>query len=315
MNILFRADSSSTIGTGHIMRDLVLAKQYLNVPEHSDKCPWGTKIVFATQELDGNINHKIKEAGHTLEILKSNSVKELIELVKKHSIDLVVIDHYGIDYKYEKKLKKKTGVEILSFDDTYEKHHCDILLNHNIYAKKRKYRDLVPKSCELRCGSKYTLLREEFIEEKKTKVKDNKVKTVFVAMGGADHSNINIKILKVLGKFDNLKVNLVTTTANKNLEELKEYVKEMKWINLHVNSNKIAKLMNKSDFAIVTPSVTLNEIYFMEIPFIAIKTAQNQDNMYRYLKKKKYLVMSKFTKTKLKKYVELLLNRDDKNVK
>lgn len=306
MNILFRADSSSTIGTGHIMRDLVLAKQY---PDD--------KIVFATQELDGNINHKIKEAGHTLEILKSNSLKELIELVKKHSIDLVVIDHYGIDYKYEKKLKKKTGAQILSFDDTYEKHHCDILLNHNISADKKKYKDLVPNSCELRCGSKYTLLRDEFIEEKekKRKVKNSKVKTVFVAMGGADHSNINIKILNVLGKFDNLKVNLVTTTANKNLEELKDYVKEMKWINLHVNSNKIAELMNKSDFAIVTPSVTLNEIYFMEIPFIAIKTAQNQDDMYRYLKKKKYLVMSKFTKTKLKKYIELLLNRDDKNVK
>jgi len=27
-NILFRADSSSTIGIGHIMRDLVLATQY-----------------------------------------------------------------------------------------------------------------------------------------------------------------------------------------------------------------------------------------------------------------------------------------------
>lgn len=305
-NILFRADSSSTIGTGHIMRDLVLAKQY------SDD-----KIVFATQELDGNINHKIKEAGYGVEILKSNSVKELIELVKKHSIGLVVIDHYGIDYKYEKKLKKRTGVEILSFDDTYEKHHCDILLNHNISADKKKYKDLVPKSCELRCGSKYTLLREEFIEEKekKRKVKNSKVKTVFVAMGGADHSNINIKILKVLEKFDNLKVNLVTTTANKNLEELQGHVKEMKWINLHVNSNKIAKLMNKSDFAIVTPSVTLNEIYFMEIPFIAIKTAKNQDDMYRYLKKKKHLAMSKFTKTELKKYVERLLNRDDKNVK
>lgn len=288
------------------MRDLVLAKQY------SDD-----KIVFATQELDGNINHKIKEAGHTLEILKSNSVKELIELVKKHSIDLVVIDHYGIDYKYEKKLKKKTGAQILSFDDTYEKHHCDILLNHNISADKKKYKDLVPKSCELRCGSKYTLLRDEFIKEKKKKykLKNSNVKTVFVAMGGADHSNINIKILKVMEKFDNLKVNLVTTTANKNLEELKEYVKEMKWINLHVNSNKIAELMNKSDFAIVTPSVTLNEIYFMEIPFIAIKTAKNQDDMYRYLKKKKHFVMSRFTKTKLKKYVELLLNRDDKNVK
>lgn len=109
----------------------------------------------------------------------------------------------------------------MSFDDTYEKHYCDILLNHNISADKKKYKDLVPKSCELRCGSKYTLLREEFIEEKEKK---RRVKTIFVAMGGADHSDINIKILKVLEKFDNLKVNLVTTTANKNLEELKEYV-------------------------------------------------------------------------------------------
>lgn len=293
--ILFRADSSSTIGTGHIMRDLVLAGQYPNA-----------KIVFATQEFDGNINHKIKEAGHTLEILESNSLKELIELVKKHNIGLVVIDHYGIDYKYEKKLKKRTGVKILSVDDTYEKHHCDILLNHNIYAKERKYRDLVPKNCELRCGSKYTLLRDEFIEEKekKRKVKNSKVKTLFVAMGGADHSNINIKILKVLEKFHNIKVDLITTTANKNLQELKEYVKEMKWVNLHVDSNKIAKLMNRSDFAIVTPSVTLNEIYFMEIPFIAIKTAKNQDEMYRYLKKKRYETLKKFNKSKLYIYAK-----------
>ena len=57
MNILFRADSSSTIGTGHIMRDLVWAKQF------DDAC-----IIFAKQELSGNINHKIIEAGYKLEI-------------------------------------------------------------------------------------------------------------------------------------------------------------------------------------------------------------------------------------------------------
>ena len=69
----------------------------------------------------------------------------------------------------------------------------------------------------------------------------------------------------------------ILTSPSQWFKNLKESVKEIKWINLHVNSNIIAKLMAKSDFAIVTPSVTLNEIYFMEIPFIAIQTTQNQD--------------------------------------
>lgn len=291
-NILVRADSSSTIGTGHIMRDLVLARQYRN-----------DNVTFATLNLEGNINQKIIDSGYKFELLKSNDLAEVINFIKKNNIDLIIIDHYGIDYHYEKELKEKTGVKVLSFDDTYEKHFCDILLNHNISAKTKKYKELVTKNCELRCGSKYTLLRDEFLIEKKRKRKLSKNPTLFIAMGGADHSNINIKILKVINKFKNIDVNIVTTNANKNLENLKEYSKNKKWINLHINSNKIAKLMNRSDFAIVTPSVTVNEIHFMKIPFIAIKTASNQKDLYKYLKKKKFLTLKEFDKNKLKKKI------------
>ena len=73
--------------------------------------------------------------------------------------------------------------------------------------------------------------------------------------------------------------------------------------------------MRKSDMAIVTPSVTLNEIFYMNRPFIAIQTADNQDDMYNYLRKKKLPVLKRFKDTKLTKYVEKLLNRVDENVK
>ncbi|MDF1876168.1 UDP-2,4-diacetamido-2,4,6-trideoxy-beta-L-altropyranose hydrolase, partial [Sulfurimonas sp. SAG-AH-194-I05] len=237
MNILFRADSSSSIGTGHIMRDLVLASQYKNA-----------NIIFAVQDLDGNINQKIKETGYKILILKSNEIKEVNSLINQYRIDMIAIDHYGINWKYEKQLKKQNkDIKILSFDDTYEKHYCDILLNHNIYGDMKKYKNLVPRKCKIRCGNKYTLLREEFIEEKNKSYKKSKNnKTIFLAMGGADHSNININILKVLKKFDKIKVNLVTTNANKNLKELEKYCKNKKWIKLHINSIKIAKLMKKS---------------------------------------------------------------------
>jgi UDP-2,4-diacetamido-2,4,6-trideoxy-beta-L-altropyranose hydrolase len=285
-NILFRADSSSKIGLGHIMRDLVLAKQFKNA-----------KIFFACQNLEGNIIDKIP---YETIILKSKNINELIEIIDKKDIELLVIDHYEIEYKYEKEIKDKTGVKILSFDDTYKRHYCDILLNHNIYVKKKKYKDLVPPFCKIKCGKKYTLIRDEFKKVKKQK-------RVFVAMGGADSANLNIKILKVLSKFKDIKVYTVTTTSNQNLDKLKKYCKNKKWIELHINSNKIAKLMRKSNLAIITPSVTLNEVYFMQLPFIAIKTADNQDDMYEYLKKKKYITLKEFNKEKLLIYLKGLI--------
>ena len=279
--ILFRADSSSVIGTGHIMRDLVLAKRDFK----------NDNIIFAVQDLDGNINHKIVEAGYKIEILESNDIEELDKLIKKQNIEMLVIDHYDIDYNYEKQLSTLNfQLSIMVLDDTYEKHHCDILLNHNISAEERRYKDLVPTACELRCGANYTLLREEFYQEKA--IKREKIYDVFVAMGGADTQNLNIQLLELLPHY--FKVAVVTTMANKNLEELKAYVKNKESIELHIDSTQIAKLMNESKFAIVTPSVTVNEVYFMELPFLAIKTAENQDDIFEYLLKNNYLVLKKF---------------------
>ena len=301
-NILFRADSSSFIGTGHIMRDLVLAKQYKT-----------ENIIFAVRELDGNINYKRDEHGYSKVVLKTNDFEELDKIIKKLNIDMIIIDHYEINYDFEKNLKElNPSLKIFVFDDTYEKHFCDILINHNISANEKRYKNLVPNNCELRCGSKYTLLRDEFLEAKKQKnsiKKDKKIKTIFVAMGGADHSNINIDILKVVNKIrkknkKNIKVNIVSTNANKNLEKLKNYCKNKKWINLYINSKQIAKLMSESDFAIVTPSVTVNEVYYLKLPIIAIKTADNQIDIYRYLKKKRFSVLKKFKINKLVKLIK-----------
>jgi len=298
-NILFRADSSSTLGTGHIMRDLVLASQYQNAT-----------ITFAVQNLVGNINYKILEAGYKIKILKSNDIKELHKLIVKLNIDMIVIDHYGINYSYEKNLKlKNSSLKIFSLDDTYKKHYCDILLNHNISGDKKRYIDLVPKYCEVRAGSKYTLLRDEFIKEKKKLYKQNKKKTIFLSIGGSDHSNINIKILEVLQKFKNLKVNLLTTYANANLQRLKNYTKNKKNIKLHVNSSSVARLMRKSDFGIITPSVTANEAYFLQLPFMLVKTADNQEDLYTFLKLKHYATIKKINYKKLTRLLKKTLKQ------
>ncbi|MEA2047514.1 MAG: UDP-2,4-diacetamido-2,4,6-trideoxy-beta-L-altropyranose hydrolase [Campylobacterota bacterium] len=304
-NILFRADSSSTIGTGHIMRDLVLAEQFKDA-----------NIIFATQDLPGNINYKIKEKNYRIEILNFNDIEELDSLIKELNIDMIVIDHYGIDYDFEKQLKiKNSTLKIMSLDDTYEKHHCDILLNHNVSANPTKYVKLVPENCEIRCGAKYTLLRNEFKVIKKIRgyISEKDTLTVFIAMGGADHSNRNIDILEVINKIGNIKVNVVTTEANKHLKKLYAYIREHENVSLHVNTDKIASLMNESDFAIVTPSVTVNEVLFMKLPFIAIQTVDNQNEIAQYLEDTDFQVLRSFDVKALNDAVTTIMNPDDYN--
>ncbi len=277
-NILFRADSSSTIGIGHIMRDLVLAEEF---EQH------GHNIFFACRELEGNIIDKIP---HKVIVLNSQDVEELQSMIEKYDIDMLVIDHYEIGYEEEKQFSiLNSQLSIMSFDDTYEKHYCDILLNHNICANESRYKELVPEFCKVRCGEKYTLIRDEFKKEKE--IKREKIYDYFVAMGGADTANINISILELLPK--DKKVAIVTTSANKNLQELKDFVKNKDYIKLFTDSNEIAKLLNQSRFAIITPSVTVHEVLFMGIDFLAIKTAENQEEMVRWLKQNKYQVIEK----------------------
>lgn len=276
MNLLIRADSSSAIGLGHIMRDVVFAAQH----------PQDT-VQFACQNLSGNIIDRIPYPVH---VLHTNNPDELIALIREQHIDRVVFDHYGIDAVFEKKVKEVTGVQILSFDDTYEAHHCDILLNHNISADPIRYRGLVPEQCELRCGGEYTLIRDEFKTEKQ--IQRENIYDLFIAMGGSDPTNTTMTILSTLS--DELRVCVVTTSANIHVDELKAFVQTKKNMTLEIDSTCIAQLRHQSRLAIITPSVMVHEVLFMEIPFIAVQSAANQEDMFVYLEKEGYTVLKEW---------------------
>lgn len=305
MNILFRVDSSAIIGTGHIMRCLALAKEFEK-----------NSVIFATQDLQGNINYKIKEAGYEIKLLKNNSLGELHKLIKQLSINLIIIDSYNISYKFEQRLKKRNPQRVLMvLDDLYKQHHCDILLNHNIYAKKSRYKGLVPKNCDIKCGAKYTLLREEF-KKAKNLVVDRSQTSIFVAMGGNDHSNLTQKILQSIQELKkNILINVVTTKANQHLVSLKEYCEDKENIRLHIDSKEIAFLIKQSSLAIITPSVIANEVYYLGIDMIAIQTAKNQKLMYRFLKQNGYFAMKKFDKKILQEGIERFLGVANGNYK
>jgi len=266
-NILFRSDSSATIGLGHVKRNLVYATR-LSTPN----------ISFACFELVEDITYPTYH-------LKSTEVQELIALCNKEKITHLIIDNYNISYEEEKQIKQNCNLKLSVFDDTYEKHYCDEIINHNICADSQNY--IVEPFTSISIIE--PLIRKEF----KTIIKRNrKEKTgiILIAMGGVDSSNLTPAIIKVCKQYKKLTIHVITSSINKNLAELKN----IKEITLHIDTHKVAQLMNNSDLAILTPSVIVHEALFMDLPFVAIKTASNQSAIYDYLEKKNFTTLEKF---------------------
>lgn len=272
--ILFRCDSSSTIGLGYVKRCLVLAKRL----KEYDK---NLKILFATQNLHGNINQEILKSGFSIYSIRDNSVEMLDYFVKGLQINLLIIDSYDIDYVYEEQLKiKNPTLKMLSFDDTINPHKSDMVLNHGVQAQEKEYKKLLPKKTKLFCGSEYTLLRDEFLETKKTKVTRN---SVAIILGGNDVLNFSSKIASLLLEINKkYKITVITTSVNPNIKELKEN----KNIELLVDINNMASVIATKSFVITANEGTLFEVLALRKKFINIEVASNQKVVDKFLKNK-----------------------------
>ncbi len=296
-NILFRCDSSSTIGLGHVKRCLVLAKRL----KEYDK---NLKILFATQNLYGNINEEILKSGFSIYSISDNSVKMLDYFVKGLRINLLIIDSYDIDYKFEEQLKiQNPSLKILSFDDTLNPHKSDMVLNHGVQAQEKEYKKLLPKKTKLFCGSEYTLLRDEFLEAKRVKVTRN---SVAVILGGNDVLNLSSKIASLLLEINKkYKITIITTSANQNLKELKQ----SKNIEVLVDINNIANVLSSKSLVITASGGTLFEVLSLKKKFINIEVASNQKVVDKFLKNKGIKTTIKaqdLTKESLKNRIEYI---------
>jgi UDP-2,4-diacetamido-2,4,6-trideoxy-beta-L-altropyranose hydrolase len=239
------------------------------------------KIIFATQNLDGNINHEILQAGFSLYQLESNTTSHLNDLIKNLNIDLLIIDSYDIDYPFEEQIKlQNSSLKILSFDDRIKQHCADIVLNHGIQAKKNHYKELVSSDCKLFCGSKYTLLRDEFFEKYNLKIIKN---SIAIILGGNDVLNLSSKIANLLLKINkDYKITVITSSVNQNLKALQEDKK----IEVLVDIDNIAFVLASKSFVITASGGTLFEVVSLKKKFINIEVASNQKVVTKFLKNK-----------------------------
>lgn len=326
--ILCRADSSPLIGTGHIRRIEVLASELRKN---------GAEITFAArqcQDVEGaDLITFLSKKGYVVNIMPTAKIlfdpndyttwlgksvsEDIDETFQDSTYDLCIIDHYGITSTWHNAARKYSS-KLLAMDDEGKADlSVNILVNQNYYTDiKERYFNAAGDDTTYLLGPDYAFLRDEFIEARdKVSLRTN-LNTLLVMLGGADPQNITRQIIEGLDVDPNVKVIVVVGQAygGKRRDEL-ESLTHSKGFELYFNTDKIADLMARADFAIGAGGTSSWERCCMKLPAATFSLATNQIEISSHLATTGAVIdlgsSDKFESDKLNEHITMLKNQPE----
>ncbi len=282
-----RVDAGLSIGLGHLMRCIALADELKKN---------GALITFICQSCIGDLEKLITSRGYGLikietnflhdnSVIDSNWLKDARETKKALSIlegvDWLVVDHYGIDAKWEKFIRPMVN-SILVIDDLANRtHDCELLLDQNLHIDgDTRYKNYVGKDVRQLIGPSFALLRQEFIDVRSVKTyRDGVVRRLLIFFGGADLENITshllAEILSCLNTQD-LTIDVVLGAVCPHVESVALQCENLSNVIFHYQTNNIAQLMAKADLVIGGAGTAVWERCSIGVPSIVVPIADNQ---------------------------------------
>lgn len=291
MNIAFRVDAGTQIGTGHFMRCLTLADALKQQ---------GAKTRFASRHMPEYLRGMLVVKGHEFMLLESTPSDEIsdglshthwlgtsqhadaqdtLHALSDQAWDWLIVDHYALDARWETVLRK-IAKNILAIDDLADRQHdCDLLLDQNFYQDMNtRYTEKVSARCQLLLGPRYALLRDEFRQlRERVRPHIEPVKRILIFFGGVDADNFTGRALEALVSIGiaDLHVDVVIGTQHPFREELEITCAEYGFF-CHVQTTRMAELMLAADLAIGAGGSAVWERCCLGLPTLTICAADNQ---------------------------------------
>ena len=316
LRIVFRADASLQIGSGHVMRCLTLADALRAK---------GAQCHFIIRAHPGHLMEVIRQRGYVVSTLAAPTQKakaaikngatteqdrcpnhlhkrtqdswlgctwqtdaqETAAVLSTLHPDWLVVDHYALDQGWEDALATHY-CKLLVIDDLADRpHRCDLLLDQNLGRQSRDYSTLVPKTCQVLIGPHYALLRPEFAElrgdslKRRANQQGKEIKQLLVTMGGVDQPNATKQVLQALKDCplpQACRIIVVMGLKAPWLQDVQEMVNQMSCpIEIVVNVSDMAQRMADSDLAIGAAGSTSWERCCLGLPTLMVVLAANQN--------------------------------------
>jgi UDP-2,4-diacetamido-2,4,6-trideoxy-beta-L-altropyranose hydrolase len=278
VRIVFRADASVEIGSGHVARCASLA-QRLREARH--------EVAFLCRELAGDLTDMLETEGFSVHRL-DGGVREWTEeddarrcrsAIGTALHDWLIVDHYTLGARWEQAMAACAD-RVLAIDDLGREHRCDLLLDQNHSNPIHdSYRHGVPADCECLLGPRFALLRSDFAACRAASLARarDRVARVLVFMGGSDPLDETSNALRGIAMMEQQPaVDVVIGAANPHRDTVAAECATLTNATLHVQTQEMAALMARADCALGAPGGATWERCALGLPAIVTILAENQ---------------------------------------
>ncbi len=272
---LFRFDASSAIGGGHAMRCLSLAGAMADM---------GWQCRFAVGPDSMATVSGLSHFGGDILVLEGPADSEAGKIRDwlGGECDLLIVDHYGRDARFEKACRQ-FAKRIMVIDDLANSpHDCDFLLDQTFGRSGDEYNSLVPATCKLLLGSIYALIAPRFSKLREKTLTERARRTnigrVLVSFGLTDPDNLTEKALQGIGTSAlDLDIDVVLGSGAPHLENVRNRACEMgRAVEVTTDATDIAERMALADIAIGGGGTSSWERCCLGLPTLAVIVAENQ---------------------------------------
>ena len=293
-NVLFRADASVSMGSGHVMRCLTLA-DFVRAA--------GGKATFVCRAHPGHMGDLIASRDHQLVLLPPSNdaghdeaalkpwkpqqqeidAHETVSATDGRGFDWTVVDHYGLDSRWELACVR-LAPHLLAVDDLANRSHsCALLLDQNLGRGPKDYATRIPPGCASLTGPRYALLRKEFSALRPGSLdrrREGQLRHIVISMGGTDPLDATgraLAALKLCTLHPDTRITVIMGTSAPSLAAVEFSATTMPWpTRVHTNVTHMANLLAEADLAIGASGGSAWERCCLGVPSIIVVTADNQ---------------------------------------
>jgi UDP-2,4-diacetamido-2,4,6-trideoxy-beta-L-altropyranose hydrolase len=262
---VLRADASSSIGVGHVMRSLSLGEALLDE---------GFGVELVSFELAPSLQSLATSCGvEVVELTCAPRSSEDAQFVLQRNANLVVVDGYEFSREFFAVLEAcSTPFAVVDDNAETNSQSPSAVINQNPHASASMYAHLQVEPNML-LGLQYAMVRKE-VREVAAMNLPSREGEVFVAMGGADFLGLTAPIVEALAE-TGLQIRVAVGHANTQRAHIQKLADQFGHVTLIEQQDYVSSLAS-AHVAVLAAGSSLWEACAVGTPSVGLVVADNQ---------------------------------------